>query len=151
MQNIDHKEVFTNSSRQGMTLVEVMVGVMIIGLVVAGFLTALPQLRKTAIKSDMAQTASMLINSQMEELRTMQFDSVKVFSLPLNERQETINGHLYEKSVEVLPVTINGVSGEAVEVTVTLSWTLQGQALSSTSWTVFTKDGLSDKYYSDAN
>jgi len=132
-----------------------MVGVLIIGLVVAGVLSSLPQLRKLVVKSEMAQTASMLANSELENFRTMSFDAIWALrdeSAPLSGKPPVeMNGVDYSRTVWIKPYTLNGVSDQAVEITVTLSWELQGQSLSTTSWSVFTKDGLSDKKFSDAN
>ncbi len=147
------------SCSKGLTLVDVMIGVLVIGIVMAGCLSSLSLMRRTIIKSEQVQVGAMLLNSEMEKFRSMQFPVILEQARgglaggtsSVEATDISFGGYDFERRVNLEAIALNGISDEAVRVKITLLWELGGQSMSVDNQSLFALGGLSDKHFSDAN
>lgn len=66
----------TTSPRQGFSLIEVMIGMFILGLVLLSCLIALPEMRELTYRSDSMRLAFAQLNAEIEGQRTRTFDQM---------------------------------------------------------------------------
>jgi prepilin-type N-terminal cleavage/methylation domain-containing protein len=138
------------ASEKGFTLIEVLIATFIFAIFAAGMLTAIPQLRKVAMRSEQYQTATNLANDQIEKFRTQAFSHLRTTSVSLGPRSlpKPVNGVTYNVSWEVVPHTLDGSDAHAVAARVTVSWDADHfTPASKTFWTIFTANGISDKKF----
>jgi prepilin-type N-terminal cleavage/methylation domain-containing protein len=145
-----------NQKRQkGFTLVEAMVGMTLVSMMIAGVMMAVPSITSIVKRAEDSQTAANLISNQVEYFRTHPFDILKTDVMPMSpvQTQTTINDQVYHIAWELKPYAIGSDSKNAIQATVTVTWSppVGGKGpFSKTYWTVFSKNGISDKKFISA-
>ncbi|WP_269537892.1 prepilin-type N-terminal cleavage/methylation domain-containing protein [Cerasicoccus fimbriatus] len=163
----------------GLSLIEIMVGMTILGLVMGASILALPEIRQLNFTSDSVRSGYTVLNSELENLRTQTFDQLAQEITSSGSSQSGSGGGLFgglggllgigeeESPTEVKSnstATVNNVdyavtrqleftdsSQEIIQSTVSINWSVKNRPHSIVGRAIFTKDGLSDKKFSSAN
>ncbi|WP_309385259.1 pilus assembly FimT family protein [Cerasicoccus frondis] len=157
--------------RAGLSLIEIMIGMAILGLVMAASLMAIPEIRELNFRSDSVRSGYTVLNSELENLRTQTYDQLSdtitnsgsspsggLLGGLLGLEEE--NDQVQTKSTVTLNSTAYTVvrdlqfmdsAKEIIQTTITVDWSSAGRSQNIVGRAIFTKDGLSDKKFSTAN
>lgn len=151
-----------------------MIGMTLLGMVMAASLMALPEIRALNFKSDAMRMAYSNLNSELENLRTQTFDQLSTTitssgatssgggglggllgvdspSTPTSTQStHTVTQNRVQYTVQ-RELSFLDSEQKLLECTVTVLWVFDGQTKSVSGRAIFTKDGLSDKKFGIAN
>lgn len=140
---------------RGFSLIEVIIGSCVILFLLAPALAVVSQGTKTLNKARMTVLASSIMQSQMEDFRAMNFDTLQANYVTGKTQPITLNTNTSAEgftNVQSGQITVTGnfaaVSGftNLIELTLTASWTdTNGQTQLRRYYSRFSKNGLSDK------
>ncbi|WP_309399511.1 pilus assembly FimT family protein [Cerasicoccus maritimus] len=171
MKHIYQTELKHHRVHGGFSLVEIMIGMTILGLVMGASLLAIPEIRELNYQSDSMRSGFTVLNSELESLRTQTFDQLsesisgsseeddnsllaKLIGISDNSNSVTTKSKSTLNNVDysvVRELSFVDSAQEVIESTVTIEWSLGGRTKSVVGRAIFTKDGLSDKKFSTAN
>lgn len=153
----------------GFSLVEVMIGMTLLGMVLGSCLIALPEIRALAYRSDDLEMGYTELNSEFENLRTRTFAQLAATIAAQGATDSdaaALLGVASSASIAHTQSTVarNGVSYEVnrylayddddsavILALAQVNWTISGRPQSVSGRVVFTENGLSDKKFSVAN
>ncbi len=128
-----------SADRGGYSLVELMVGIMILGIVLASTFAGMKQgfflLENTRANTQVAQ----VLQDEMENLRAMNWSSIEALSGE-SEFFESYDGYMGQRAISTL-------KEDQLQVVLSVSWTdTRGIEHLSNYISNFTKEGLNDFY-----
>ncbi len=159
----------------GFSLIEVMVGLFLLGIVLLAALAAVPEIRKISYRSDAMRLGFTHLNTAIEGLRTQTFSQMadvldatdssgqnQQYESQLKDYSDDIGNeaisHTYSKVKQnnityTTDTYLHYLDGDdqVIQAIVVISWTSMGESQSISSSAVFTEDGLSDKKFNTAN
>lgn len=179
MKNYRNSNNMRHRRSSGLSLVEIMVGMTIMGMVMGASILALPEIRQLNFTSDSVRSGYTVLNSELENLRTQTFDQLAQEITSTGSSQSDSEGGLWGDLGDLLGIgeeesptkvksnstaTVNNVdyavtrqmeftdsSQEIIQSTVSINWSVTSRPQSIVGRAIFTKDGLSDKKFSSAN
>ncbi len=123
----------------GYSLLELMVGMMILGIILASTYTAMKQGFYLLESTRNNTRVSQVLQDEMESLRTMNWPAI--------EALESSGGFFEENSGYTCVRVISAPKANQLEVVLTVSWTNSRAMDFTTNFvTYFTKEGLNDFY-----
>ncbi len=158
---------------RGYSLVEVMIGMTILVIVMAGSIAAIPQFRALAYRSDNTADAYEVLNLTLESLRTNTYaqmsdligptpSGLDYLLIALGLKVASANNE--DNGISTAVVEADGVEftvtrkldyfnndESIIEATVEVTWRQQSRDYSITGVTLFAENGLSDKKFDLAN
>ncbi len=137
------------STLSAFSLIEVMIGLAVFSTVLLAIPSAFVASRRLNTETDSQIRASMLISSELENLRTQEFDSVKELVDSTSTSETKHLGITYEVETTVSEGK-NELKG-MLEAVSTCSWTQDSRKREIVGRAFFAKNGLSDKKYDDGN
>lgn len=130
----------------GFTLLEVALGLMVMSVVFAGVLTAAVRIRHLAVVSQATARANTLVNSTVEELRSLSYDRLVEHLQGKANRSGRIDAAsvagVYPLNWDIEPDQQNA---DYLRVRVTVSWAVQGQPGALTVITDFYRHGINQR------
>lgn len=140
------------SYSSGFTLVESIMALGLFGLLAVGALLALPKIREVIVKSEQVQIVTGLLNNEIESLRIQSFEDLESLkdSGSVASVTRVVNGISYTVSTALSPFEADFYGENALQAKVSCEWVMPSTGKHIESyWTLFTRNGLSDKNYLD--
>lgn len=139
----------SKSKIKGFTLVETMMALGLFGLMTAGSIASIPKVREVVVKSERVQIASNLMNNQVESLRILPFEQLENMMNDGGTIATTyeVSEVPFELKCELSQYDANLYGDNAIQAYVTCEWTVNDGTFKESFWTLFVRDGLSDKSF----
>jgi len=146
MKTSDHQVPGAPGSKGGFTLAEAMIGVMILGLTLASCLMSVRVMFHQAENVRYNGLASQVLQSEMENLRLMNWAQIQTLTTGTFEMDEEYHDSPAQAFVRQRIVT--EITPDLRQITLTVEWTGQNGVTSTRLYsTFFSRHGLNDYYY----
>jgi len=135
------------SGRDGFTLVEIMIAIVLGAMILAGGFMAL-RTGFTILEQARDNTrVTQILQSEMERLRSMRFEDIG--ALPAKAQFTPQGGftNAFADRYTLTRVIEEGMSSSQYRVTITAQWEVHGVTKTQQFSSLFTEDGLYDYYY----
>jgi Tfp pilus assembly protein PilV len=155
----DHTSLLRRArARRGMTIAEVMITAVVLGIVIMSSLGALSQAYAFTNHARMVTLASQIVQSVMEDLRLRNFSDIQTyagqtqpvdFTATLASERFSSNfttGFSLSGNFTTV-VASNPPQYGKINCSMTVTWTERGSTFRRTLFTTFSEKGLSDYYY----
>ena len=132
-------------AKHGFTLIEVMLGLMIMAVVMAGVLTATARISTLAVNAQSTARCNALLNSTVEELRGLSYEQLET-RLTEGQTSGTISAASSAGNYPITWTIANTATGDDLQrVKVTVSWQ-RGEVVNElTAVTYFYRYGIANR------
>lgn len=150
-QGVAHSQ---RQSRSGFSLIEAMMGVLVLGIVFAALPTAYVAVRKVNANSESFTRASAYVSAEMENFRTMEYSTLEALATAGTTTTRTVAHPTRDNLTYTIQTTVfNGADDFAgmLVANAVVTWTDNGRSRRFECDSVFAENGLSDKKFDAAN
>ncbi|HXI83085.1 MAG TPA: type II secretion system protein [Verrucomicrobiae bacterium] len=132
------------NTKDGFTLLEAMIAVMILGFVLASVLVTVSQSARYLTDIRRTARASQVLQQEMEYIRLLDWNTLQSVTNTFSDPSDT--AHLYTGKVTQSAYDAYGTTNTIVKVTLTVSWTNQVNCVLTNTLTSLVGNGGLNKY-----
>ncbi len=132
------------NAKDGFTLLEAMIAVMILGLVLAAVLATVSQSARYLTDIRRTARAGQVLQQEMEYIRLLDWNTLQSVTNKFTDPSDT--AHLYAGKVTQTTYDTYGTTNTIVKVTLTVTWTNQVNRVLTNTLTSLVGNGGLNKY-----